>query len=253
MYLMYGDEADYAQNGGKRFLVCGAIFVDAERVKPLHDGVEAARRGAGFTATDSLKSNSNSKPETCTPETHLNLKNRVLELAQEDGVTFCGYVCFHEIARNLTSEKKVEYGFNEILKRFNSFLGHGRDSVGAVHIDRREAKNEFGFLQEKFQVGLKYPSGWTSRLERIVALSSTCNGASHLSSVADVVLGSFRYCVNEPDNETVGRKIYLSIANLMWKPGGKMEGNGLVLRPIESSFHSHHYGALLARLKKYQE
>ena len=87
MYLMYGDEADHTQ-GDKDFVVCGAIFIDAERAKALHDAVAQARRDAAFAPTDSLKSATITKPAGCSKDTHTELKNRVLALAQEHGVTF---------------------------------------------------------------------------------------------------------------------------------------------------------------------
>ena len=45
--------------------------------------------------------------------------------------------------------------------------------------------------------------------------------------------------------------MYPSIANLMLKFGGKIEEYGLVLRPRESSHHSHYYDGLLDRLERY--
>src|SRR5262245_678038 len=119
MYLMYGDEADHAQ-GDKDFIVCGAIFIDEDRAKALHDPVEESRREAQFASTDSLKSGSNTKPPNCSHETHTALKNRVLELAKEQEVTFAGYVCSHGIARGAPGktpqekqETAVQWGFNE--------------------------------------------------------------------------------------------------------------------------------------------
>jgi hypothetical protein len=44
MYLMLGDEADAEQSRGQKFFVYGAIFVPHERIKPISDGVEAARK-----------------------------------------------------------------------------------------------------------------------------------------------------------------------------------------------------------------
>jgi hypothetical protein len=37
--------------------------------------------------------------------------------------------------------------------------------------------------------------------KRILGLGHGADGRSHLCSVADIMLGAFRYCVNEPDNE----------------------------------------------------
>src|SRR4051794_11387627 len=96
MYLMYGDEADLAQ-GDKAFIVCGAIFLDADRAKALHDAVEEARREAHFASFDSLKLGTNTKPANCSQETHPAQKTRVLEKAEEsrfppqDGTWAPGY------------------------------------------------------------------------------------------------------------------------------------------------------------------
>jgi len=68
--------------------------------------------------------------------------------------------------------------------------------VGIAFLDRLPVKNACQYLKEKFQVGLELDGGGTLRLENVVAYASTCDGASHLASMADILLGSFRYCVN---------------------------------------------------------
>jgi hypothetical protein len=254
MYLMYGDEADHTQ-GDKDFIVCGAIFIDAERAKALHDAVNQARRDTGFASTDSLKSGTNTKPDDCSPKTHTDLKNRVLELAEQHGVIFAGYVCSHAIAKGApgkTSQAKqetaVQWGFNELLKLFNDFLVYSQ-TFGLVILDRRSPDAQFTYMQKKFQVGLEYQAS-RRRLGNIISYSLTCDGCSHLSSVADIVIGAFRYCVNEPNNEAVGGRIYPLVAALMWKRNGKLVG--LKLNPaIGSTHYAHQYDALIARLEKY--
>jgi hypothetical protein len=254
MYLMYGDEADHTQ-GAKDFVVCGAIFIDAERAKALHDAVDRARRDADFALIDSLKSGTNTRPKDCTPQAHTNLKNRVLELAQEHGVIFVGYVCSHSIARGAdgaTQQKRqetaVQWGFNELLKTFNDFLAY-EQTFGLVSLDRRTPDIQFTYMQKKFRVGLEYPLS-TRLLDRIISYSLTCDGCSHLASVADIVLGAFRYCVNEPNNEAAGGRMYPLVSSLMWKRHRRLVG--LLLKPEKGSTHyAHQYGALVARLEKY--
>jgi hypothetical protein len=254
MYLMYGDEADHVP-GIKEFIVCGAIFIDAERAKALHDAVDQARREARFTPTDSLKSGSNTRPAGCSSKQHAELKNRVLELANEHQVTFVGYACSHEIARGAPGktpkekqETAVQFGFNELLKTFNDFLGSAQ-AFGLVTLDRRDPNPQFAHMQKKFQIGLEY-SRSTQPLHRIVGYSLTCDGCSHLASVADIVVGAFRYCVNEPNNEVVGPKMFQSVASLTWKSGTYFRG--LTLRPQGGSTHyAPQYDALIARLKGY--
>jgi hypothetical protein len=254
MYLMYGDEADHTQ-GDKDFIVCGAIFVDVERGKALHDAVDQARRDADFASTASLKSGTNTRPAHCSQETHTDLKNRVLKLAEQHGVIFVGYVCSHDIARGAPGktlgekqETAVQWGFNELLKLFNNFLVSSR-TFGLVILDRRSPDAQFTYMQKKSQVGLEYRTS-THRLRNIISYSLTCDGCSHLSSVADIVIGAFRYCVNEQNNEKVGGAIFPLVAALMWKRNGSLVG--LKLNPARGSTHySHQYDALIARLKKY--
>ena len=255
MYLMYGDEADHAQ-GDKAFIVCGAIFLDSDRAKALHDAVEESRREAHFAFSDSLKSGTNTKPANCSQETHTALKNRVLEIAKMHEVTFAGYVCSHDIARgargNTLKERQetaVQWGFNELLATFHDFLPP--QTFGLVTLDRRSPNSQFAYMQEKFQIGLKYPQT-IRRLDKIIGYSLNCDGCSHLASVADIVIGAFRWCVNEPNNEVVGSKIFPLVAALMWKRGGLAEGYGLKLNPKRGSTHyAHQYDALIARLKQY--
>jgi hypothetical protein len=220
--------------------------------------VDQARRDADFASTDSLKSGRNTRPKDCSPETHTNLKNRVLELAQEHAVTFAGYVCSHDIARGApgkTSQEKqetaVQWGFNELLETYNDFLGYAAQTFGLATLDRRDPNAQFNYMQKKFQIGLEYRAS-TRGLDRIIGYSLTRDGCSHLASVADKVIGAFRYCVNEPNDEVVGPKIYPLVAALMWKRSGLLEGYGLKLNPKKGSTHyAHQYGALIARLEQY--
>jgi hypothetical protein len=45
-------------------------------------------------------------------------------------------------------------------------------------------------------------------LERVIGFGSTTDGASHLASIADVLIGSFRYCVNEEERDIAGRAMF---------------------------------------------
>jgi hypothetical protein len=78
-----------------------------------------------------------------------------------------------------------------------------------------------------------------------------------MCSVADVLLGAFRYCVNEPDNEEAGKVMFPTLLSMMWKRkrNGKVEVDecGLVFRPqnIREAKHRAEYDALAERLKGY--
>jgi hypothetical protein len=73
------------------------------------------------------------------------------------------------------------------------------------------------------------------KLERIYAYGATCDGASHLSSAVDVVLGSLRYCVNTDKDAGWVTSMFQQVSRLMWH---SVEGDvpyvreyGLILRP----------------------
>jgi hypothetical protein len=78
-----------------------------------------------------------------------------------------------------------------------------------------------------------------------------------MCSVADVMLGAFRYCVNEPDNEEAGRAMFPTLMSMMWKKerDGKavVDECGLVFRParIDEAKYQTEYDALAHRLQGY--
>ena len=108
-------------------------------------------------------------------------------------------------------------------------------------------------------VPLTFQDNPSIRLDRILGFSQAADGSSHLCSVADILLGAFRYCVNEPDNEDAGKAMFPALMKMMWKPerGGKADVNdcGLVLRPvkIQEPKHQAEYDSLTQRLQEYLE
>ena len=74
-------------------------------------------------------------------------------------------------------------------------------------------------------------------LRQIRLFAATCNNASHVSSATDVVLGTFRYCVNDSKNTDIAKEMLSKVVRMMHH---KVEGNkrllreyGLLLRPKE--------------------
>lgn len=257
MYLMYADESDREQNRGQKFFVYGAIFIDAARAWAIHEAVDGVRVAHGFNREDSLKFATNSRPPQVTRERHTSAKADVLRLAAEHGVEFCAYVMLHDLARNQGHEELVQWGANTLLGKFNEYCSERPDGHGMVLFDRMPIAHEHRYFREKFTVGMTFPRGAPRRLDRLVGYGSTCDSASHFSSVADIVLGSFRYCVNEPERDIAGRAMLPGVARLMWhreQNGRKMVSErGLVIRPrrITEQRYKDEYNALKARLNDY--
>jgi len=121
-----------------------------------------------------------------------------------------------------------------VLGRFNRYLSEV-DDVGMVAVDNLPVQPQFRYLSEKFTVGLTLKNR-TIMLDRIKLFSATCSNASHISSAMDIVLGSFRYCVNSPRNAAAAHEMLTNVINLMWhtKDGDTFHvlDKGLISRPL---------------------
>ncbi len=71
----------------------------------------------------------------------------------------------------------------------------------------------------------------------------------------DIVLGSFRYCVNNPRNPDAAGDMMRQVLGLMWAAeDGNAAERGLILRPklknIRVGVHRQQYDQLLEHLKR---
>jgi hypothetical protein len=161
-------------------------------------------------------------------------------------------------AANQGHKNLVLFGANTLLGKFNEFLGTDQDKFGLVLFDRIPIDHPYPYLREKFQIGMTFSDGRPpSRLERIMGFASTTDGASHLASIADILVGSWRYCVNEPEMDVAGKAMFPKLMDLMWKRrrDGKLyvRDFGFVLRPQEVQVEKYkkEYNDLRARLQGY--
>ncbi len=254
---MFGDEADRDAVHGKKFFVYGAIFVPTSSILALHSDVERLRTKSGLANTDSLKSSSGSRPKTMSFETHRDLKAEVMKSARDTGnVKFCAQVTLHELARNREHDDLVLWGANTVLGKFNQFLQESKTHGYAI-LDKIPVEHPYRYLKEKFQIGNTFPNGTTIRLDRILGFGHAVDGSSHMCSVADIMLGAFRYCVNEPENPEAGKAMFPVLVSMMWKSqrngASTVNDYGLCLRPAEvkEPKHQSEYSDLTVRLRGY--
>lgn len=255
MFLMFADEAD--QEGQRDYLIYAGIFVDAENALAIDQQIKQARTQAGMQAGDSLKFASRTRPENMDREHHTELKNRVLQIAAEHNVKACCYLVPHDIARTQSLETKLRYGSNVLLQKFDEFLTEEGGRPGVVYFDRNNDFDQHTYFVEVFQRGLEF-SGRRRPLENLVCLGMTSNGASHLASLCDIVVGSCRYAINEPNNPEAGATLLRLVAKLMW---GTLEADGtkrlrekgLCIRPLRvtHSDYEANIQALINRLNGY--
>jgi len=235
-YLMFADEGNPEQTDETKFFCYGGSFIPTKRLSEASDCVEALRKEFGLSVSDPLKFASRDRPDGMDAKTHTAMKAKVYKIALDCEIKFCGYAILHAISRNTTHETLVQFGANILLSKFNQFLGEER-SKGWANFDRLNTKDPYGYLKKKFEERIKKPDD-NLRLEHILGYSFTCDGASHASSIADILLGGFRYILNEPNRDVAGKEIAKSLAPTMWhrvdnKGTKRLFDRGLVLRPRE--------------------
>ena len=210
---MYADEAD--QDGSREFLVYAAVFFPAEKVLGLHDEVIRLRYKYGFEDGDLLKFSTGTKPKQVERENHTKLKNDVLELAVENGCQTCCYVIPHSIAKGQAHENRLKFGINTLLVKFDQFLEESGKVAGSVRFDHTTDFKQMAYFEEVFQKGMDFRRK-RKKLRQVVSIEQTSIGVSHLSSITDIVVGAFRFVINEPDKDVVGAKLLKQLSKLMW-------------------------------------
>lgn len=255
MYLMIADEAD--QDGKKEFLVYAGVFFPDVSVSKLTTEVDALRNKYGYREGDLLKSSPGTVPEYVSRDNHANIKNDILNLAAGNGCKICCYVVPHAIAKGQSHENRLKFGINTVLGKFDQFLREHNDPAGAAFFDRTEDFNQTSYLREIYEFGLPFGNK-RQKLSRVVMIDNTSIGHSNLCSITDVVVGSFRFVVNEPEKDIVGAKLLKLLAKLMWcvtndKGEQLVRERGICIRPMnvdvtdyEADIHS-----LISRLEKY--
>lgn len=235
MYILLTDETNTTPaNAAIRFFAYGGLILKLDDVPALHKQIEKIRAEHGYQAGDVLKFDTRSRPHHVTAAQATDAKHQVLRACIAVGCKFIVYVVHHQIARNRDVEQVIEWGASHVIGKFNYFLGLEND-YGIVAMDRLPDKAQFNYLSEKFTKGLTFEDDPPVSLDRVTLFTSTCINASHLSSAMDIVLGSWRYCINAPQNADAARAMIADITKMIWC---RREGEtlhvaemGLTIRP----------------------
>lgn len=233
MYALFTDETNLEPSKEVKFFIYGGIFFPIARLSILDDKIREIRIKAGYKNSDEFKFDSRSKPRNVSKQTFDRAKNKVLDLGFENGIQFIAYLILHKIASK--RRLKVNYAINHVIGRFNQFLEENKD-YGICILDRLpNPKYQFRFISEKFSKGLTLDAGRNVLLDRIKSFSFSCIGASNVGSMVDIILGSFRYCINNPRNKRVANYLMKKVISLMWhvRVADKIYflERGLIIRP----------------------
>ena len=238
MHILVSDETNQQPSKDAKFFIYGGLFIPVDSLPELDALVARARKESDYEPGDELKFGTHSRPDHVTVEQHIAAKNGVLEGCYDLGVRFSAYLVLHDIAKSRPLEEQVGWGVNTIMSAFNRFLEEKKDT-GICVVDRLPFAGGYQKLRELFQTGITTEKV-TMPLDRIHLFATTCGGASHASSVTDIVLGAFRYCVNRREPTTATDTMFPLVAHLMWY---KKQGNtvylgerGLIYRPKEVKY-----------------
>lgn len=180
----------------------GGLVVDGLQALLLSKDIDRIRTEARIPRNANLKFNP--RPEHLTHQEFSGLKQRVIEAAAARGCKFFAAMILHDIATSPDDARRN--CINTICFHFDCYLARPRDH-GLVLIDRFDDAQIDAHLREKFSIGLRgMPYSAELRLERIVGYHYSAIGQSHIPSILDIVLGSFRFAVNAHTGGDVQRQ-----------------------------------------------
>lgn len=195
------------------FLIYGGLAVADDRVLGLSQAIDDIRKRMRVPREFRLKFNPG--PDNFTHDEFLRLKQAIMAAAVEHGANLIIYIILHDIARNPDEARRN--GINAVCYHFNCLLNRW-GGPGLVLIDQFNDKgNQIkSHLTDKFSIGLQgMPYSAEMRLSNIVGFHYSSVGQSHLPSVVDITLGSFRFALNAQtrnvDNQLVTAKKLLGI------------------------------------------
>ena len=255
MYIMFSDETNQQPSSESRFFIYGGVIFPLHHLGDVHNNVKEIREEAGYLPRDKFKFDTHTRPEYVSPEEVKKAKNKVIEMCLNMECKFIAHIIHHDVIRGQDADQQVHWAADYVIGKYNQFLSEF-DDVGLCIIDNLPGGIEFRYITEKFSNGLTLHDGYIIDLDRIIGFASTRIGASHAHSVADIVLGCFRYVVNNPVNIEAAEIMARNVAKLMWaetRDGTDyVRDRGLIYRPpleaIRSSRIRKEYQDLINRL-----
>lgn len=256
MYFFVTDETNVEKSKDSKFFIYGGLIFSQAQLADVSRSIEEIRGEYGFQDFDQLKFDTNCRPKHISIEGYKNAKNAVIEACAKFNVKLVVYIVHHSIANK---EKRTEFAINSVLKPFGERFLVDNDDVGVVIIDRvPDESGAYSVLKSRFQAGLEMPDGPARKLSRILMYATTCDGASHVSSAVDIVLGAFRFVVNSESRSgasEVPQRLLNNIVGMFYTSGegaGKTARNyGLIVRPVMSEIRHQPYKVEYEDLLKY--
>lgn len=236
MYWFLTDETNKPPKDDQ-FFIYGGVIIDSDRVPEVDAAVRKVRKDHGYEPSASFKFHGGqSGKET---DDHEKAKLALLELLPALDVKFAATVVHARIGAGRPINTVIEMGINTMTQAFWEYLGD-TTSPGIMLIDRVDKTkdyDEFTNFARRFTEGLDFGREPKRVDDRILLFGMTNNNSSHLSSVVDICLGAFRWCVNEStsgngDSERA-REYWTRVDALIWRKRGSRTLGGYRPRPVD--------------------
>lgn len=219
-----------------QFFIYGGVIIDSERVPEVDAAVRAVRAEHGYEPSAAFKFHGGQSGKE--PDEHEVARLALLDLLPALGVKFAATVVHARIRADRPINTVIEMGINTMTMAYWEYLGD-EASPGIMLIDRVDKTkdyDEFTNFSRRFTEGLRF-GAVTRRVDnRVLLFGMTNNNSSNLSSVVDICLGAFRWCVNEStsgnsDSERA-RRYWARVDALIWRKGGARTKGGYRPRPV---------------------
>lgn len=257
MQILLADETNRQPSSKARFFVYGGLIMDVARLSELDADIGTIRREAGYLPPDDLKFDTRARPAQVSVEDATEAKRKVIAACIRLDAKFIAYVALHDIIKGKDPDDQVRFAANTVICQFDRYLQNVAHDYGICIVDNLPVKRSWQYLSEKFTSGLDI-GGVCRPVDRIKLFAATCNNASHVSSAMDIVLGTFRYCINKPANPAAASRMMKNVVELMWheRRGHTILATerGLVMRPLVDKIrvkqYRDEYDALLEHINK---
>src|ERR1039458_7755449 len=95
------DETNAAPSKNVDFFVYGGLVLDADQLGPLTEDIARIRADAGFSANDSLKFRTSSRPEAIGQEEWTEAKAKTIASCRQHDAEFIACLIHHKIAKEI--------------------------------------------------------------------------------------------------------------------------------------------------------
>lgn len=255
MYWLHTDETNVGRGHGK-FFIYGGLVTTPKQMTEAHARVEQIRRKYGFSKSDTFKFDTNTRPKSISIADCTSAKKEAIAATADLDIKMIVTAVHHAVAKNKSDDDRGIWALQNLCSHFNFRYLEPQSIYGAVCVDRLPERYSYKQFEAMFRAEIDFGKA-KFNLPRIIHYSATSEGASHINSLVDITLGSFRYCANAAFSENqrqkeVAKEIGPQLSQILWtghSSNTTYVHNGIKLYPKDWQ-RDLYSGAILSDYKK---